>query len=61
MHEFMVLRGSMVPYIYTYAREAYETGSSFLLFIHCLIYFIIIIRVLLKPGAGAGAGAGDEC
>uniref|UniRef100_A0A1X7UH53 Glycoside hydrolase family 31 N-terminal domain-containing protein n=1 Tax=Amphimedon queenslandica TaxID=400682 RepID=A0A1X7UH53_AMPQE len=30
MHEFMVLRGSMVPYIYTYAREAHDTGLSLL-------------------------------
>ena len=27
MREFMVLRGSMVPYIYTYSREAYDTGT----------------------------------
>ena len=39
MHEFMVLRGSMVPYIYTYAREAHDTGISYS-FTVFFIYFI---------------------
>ena len=26
MHEAMILRGAMVPYIYTHARTAHDTG-----------------------------------
>ena len=37
MHEAMILRGAMVPYIYTHARTAHDTG---------IVYHI---RILLIP------------
>ena len=47
MHEFMVLRGSMVPYIYTYARDAYDTGNVF--YYLFTVFFIYLIFIIIRP------------